>query len=160
MRHVLVNVAHLPPAGPHLWNGTSYHFRSTSWEGPMSRILHQISLAILIFGPFSLGQEIGPIEGNVVDAKGIAIPAAIVRLSSKEPGPPLETLTETDGTFAFSNLPPGSYQITVEMAGFQKLTLEGVGPSTEESRRLKLVLKRPEAPRSPSAEVSERRPPR
>src|SRR6266542_2749221 len=127
----------------------------------MFRLLFLLSsISLTITAPALSAQEVKSIEGKVVDAKGKTIPAGIVRLSSKDPGPPLETLTEIDGTFGFPNLPPGAYQVTVEMAGFQKLTLEGVDPSAEESRRLNLVLKRSEAPPPPSTEISERRPPR
>jgi len=94
------------------------------------------------------------IKGKVVDAKSTPIPGAVVRLQTQDPGPPLEALTEEDGTFVFANLPDGKYTLVVEMSGFQRFTEElslPVAPS--ESSRI-LVLKRPAAPPPSAASTS------
>jgi hypothetical protein len=78
----------------------------------------------------------------VVDARNSPIPAATVRLSSSSGGPPLETLAEIDGTFSFPNLPSGTYQIVVEMRGFEKSVREGLEPATETASPLTVTLSR------------------
>ncbi len=94
-------------------------------------------------------QTLGKITGVVSDGKSAPIPAATVRLYSGEPGPPLETLTEVDGTFEFADLPPGTYKLEIEMAGFQKLTRENIQPVGDASSALKLTLLRPQAAPKP-----------
>ncbi len=107
----------------------------------MFRLLALILSSVVISAPSFGAQSLYTIEGKAVDSKNIPIPGATVRLSSKEPGPPLETLTEVDGTFSFSNLPGGAYEIVVEMPGFQKLSLGGIDVASDPSRQLTLTLK-------------------
>ena len=86
-------------------------------------------LTVLLLAPPSWSQQLGTIEGKVVDARNSPIPAATVRLLSSAAGSPLETLTEIDGTFSFPNLPSGTYQLVIEMRGFEKFARESVEPA-------------------------------
>src|SRR5213593_4309076 len=105
-------------------------------------------------------QDLSPISGKVVDGKGVSIPGATVRLFAGETGPPVELLTEIDGTFTFANLPAASYRLVAEMAGFQAATVEGVNPQSESSRNLVVTLRRPERAPAASPQTTEARPPR
>ena len=91
-------------------------------------------------------QDPPSIAGKVTDAKGIAIPAATVRVALEKDGQPVETLTEWDGSFRFSGLPPGVYSLAVEMPGFQKSSRDGIGADTEAGRNLAISL--PSIPRN------------
>ena len=65
------------------------------------------------------GQEnIGRIDGTVVDGSGSAIPGA--KLSAASPGLPreIETVSDATGNFAFPSLPPGVYSVTITKTGF------------------------------------------
>ncbi len=99
---------------------------------------------VLLAPAASYAQSLGSIEGKVVDAKGAAVPAATVRLFAQAPGPPMETMSDLDGSFSFIDLPEGSYRIEVEMTGFQKLTKDGVNPASSSSREMKLVMIKPQ----------------
>ncbi|HYK87769.1 MAG TPA: TonB-dependent receptor [Acidobacteriota bacterium] len=111
-----------------------------------------LALLVLLVPGYSGAQNLNSIQGKVLDPKGVAIPAATVRLSSAAPGPPLETLTDEDGSFSFVDLPGGAYRLEVDMSGFQKLIREGVDPENEASRKLSLVLQKPQpAPASKPA---------
>jgi Carboxypeptidase regulatory-like domain/TonB dependent receptor-like, beta-barrel len=99
-------------------------------------------LAVILIASPSWSQQLGTIEGKVVDARNSPIPAATVRLSSSPPGPPLETLAEIDGTFSFPNLPSGTYQLVVEMRGFEKFVREGVEPAVGAASPLTVALRR------------------
>jgi trimeric autotransporter adhesin len=96
-----------------------------------------------------IAQELGEIRGRIADPKGVPVPAAVVRLFSGAPGPPMETLTGEDGTFSFANLPSGAYRITVEMTGFTSATKEGVDPASPSARQLQLTLLNPPRPAAP-----------
>ena len=99
----------------------------------------------------SAAQQAINLAGVVADAKNVPIPAATIRLFSLEPAPAAETITDVDGTFSFSDLPPGTYRIVVEMPGFQKLTRENIRLGDTASSPLKLIMQRPEPARSPGA---------
>ena len=88
-----------------------------------------------------------------MDSKGTAIPGASIHLATQAPGPPLETLTDLDGTFAFSNLLPGSFRLEIQMAGFQNIVLEAVDPANESSRQISITLKRPDTAPPPTRTV-------
>src|SRR5688572_9766219 len=118
----------------------------------MLRFLYS-SLLLFLLLPISLAQNPGVIAGRVVDSKGIAIPGASIHLATQAPGPPLETLTDLDGTFAFSNLLPGSFRLEIQMAGFQNIVLEAVDPSNESSRQISITLKRPDTAPPPTRTV-------
>ena len=72
----------------------------------------------------------GLVTGQVVDARGAAVPDAIVMIQGgyraialttdnrEIPGGPRHTMTNRDGRFAFFNLTPGSYAFDANKAGF------------------------------------------
>lgn len=57
--------------------------------------------------------------GKVVDAKGKAIPGATITLSGANISPQ-SRITNELGEYRFEGLPPGAYQVEVEVAGFAK----------------------------------------
>src|SRR3972149_6346238 len=66
----------------------------------------------------------GAIRGVIKDATGAAIPGATVEvLSEALIGGPRPTVSGEDGQYRFPALPPGDYQLTVSLAGFQ--TVQG-----------------------------------
>ncbi len=126
-------------------------------------LLIPAAAATIFFASFSAAQsqQLGSIAGKVLDAKGAPLPAATVRLFSKDPGPPLEATTPLDGAFSFPDLPGGAYRLEVEFRGFEKLVREDVNPDSEASRNLSLVLlrSRPAAPAAkPAAPTGANRP--
>ena len=69
----------------------------------------------------------GRITGRVVDASGAAMPSARVNLFL--PGgqkPLLATTTSTDGLYHFIGVRAGEFDLTVEAAGFVKVTLRNI----------------------------------
>ena len=67
----------------------------------------------------------GQITGVVKDATGAVVSAAKVTLTSAA-GVQRETASDATGHYAFSLLPPGSYRVETEKAGFSTATVEGV----------------------------------
>ena len=60
------------------------------------------------------------LRGNVTDPSGAAIANANVVLSAPDRAFERSTKTGSAGEYEFQQLPPGTYQLTVEMAGFRK----------------------------------------
>ncbi len=65
----------------------------------------------------------GQITGVVKDASGAVVSGAKVTLTSAA-GVQRETASDATGHYAFSLLPPGSYRVETEKAGFSKATAE------------------------------------
>ncbi len=104
----------------------------------------------LLFSSMSFAQDQTSIAGKVVDLKGAPIPGASVQISSGDQSKLAETLTDMDGAFLIEKLPSGAYKVTVETAGFDKVTQETVDSSSEASAKLVLQMKslpRPPAPK-------------
>ena len=68
----------------------------------------------------------GDIRGVVTDESGAVLPGVAVTLRGPGvPGAPTTTTNES-GVYRFPNLPPGTYEISVELAGFSTQTQTGV----------------------------------
>src|SRR5215471_8617718 len=81
------------------------------------------SLAVLLFATTALGQsDFGAIVGFVRDATGGVVPKARVGLKNDANGVEVSTLTSDAGYYVAANLPPGSYTISVEVAGFKRFS--------------------------------------
>jgi hypothetical protein len=64
------------------------------------------------------GVQTGTIRGTVVDQQDLALPGVTVTISSPALQGQRETVTATDGTYAFLALPAGEYQIGFEISAF------------------------------------------
>src|SRR6201982_2517685 len=53
------------------------------------------------------------ISGKVVDQSGACIAGAVIKLTSEGQSSGLEVTSDEDGLFAFSNVAPGSFQLTI-----------------------------------------------
>jgi len=68
----------------------------------------------------------GRLAGTVTDAQGAVLPGVTVSVTSPSLIGGQNSVTEANGTFMFPSLPSGTYRMTFELSGFQKLTREGV----------------------------------
>ncbi len=62
------------------------------------------------------------IVGKVVDQSQAALPGVTVTATSKDNGSVRTSVTEGDGTYVITNLGPGTYEVEVELSGFQTKT--------------------------------------
>lgn len=70
----------------------------------------------------AFGQSVnGLISGVVVDQQHLAVPKASVRAIDKFHGTSWTTQTDEEGSFIFTELPPGTYTLSVEKNWFAKL---------------------------------------
>ncbi len=116
-----------------------FHLKIVSWH-PFALV----SAALLLCGYSALGQSqqappsqtpveqqaagqqtAANINGTVIDATGAVIAGAHVRLTRPESSPQ-EVLSGDRGEFAFSDLAPGPFEITVTSAGFAAQKISGV----------------------------------
>jgi len=66
------------------------------------------------------------LHGTISDAKGLVVAGANVTLSNAATGFSRSTKTDGQGVYQFLELPPATYMLTVEAAGFAKLKRENV----------------------------------
>ena len=84
-------------------------------------------VAVLATASVSAAQDFrGRINGTVTDNTGAVLPGVTVTATSPALIQPQVQVTGTEGDFRFIALPPGVYDVTFELAGFQTIKREGV----------------------------------
>src|SRR5438046_2853462 len=82
----------------------------------------RLVVAVCALIPFLLHAQTdrGSITGRVVDATDAAISDANVTITNQETGIKSVTKTSATGNYVVPSLPVGTYEITVEAAGFRR----------------------------------------
>jgi hypothetical protein len=79
-------------------------------------------LFLLFCGSVMRAQIAADLRGRVIDPSGAGVKNAEVILANSQTNLRLTTTTTNSGDYVFTNLNPGSYQIDVTAAGFERLT--------------------------------------
>src|SRR5262245_57270151 len=72
------------------------------------------------------GQSTTSLRGVITDPTSAIIPGAVVTLHSDQTGFKRQALSGEDGVYQFLQVSPGTYQVTVEKAGFATVTRDAV----------------------------------
>ena len=64
----------------------------------------------------------GTLTGTVSDPTGAVVPGAPIQAKNVETGAVYDATTSTTGNYTFSQLPVGTYEVVVSVAGFKKYT--------------------------------------
>ena len=84
--------------------------------------------ALLLAAP-AAAQDTGVVAGTVVDSTAQIVPGATVTLANENTGDVRTVVSNERGEFAFRAVPPGSYTVKVELAGFRTIEREvGIRP--------------------------------
>ena len=108
-------------------------------ESSLIRIL-MCGLFVLLVTASVQAQFKASVQGTVTDSGGGLIPDAQVTLTSNETGKSQSTTASSEGFYRISGLPPGSYTLTAEKAGFKKQVMEKVVVDAEVSQGIDIVL--------------------
>src|SRR5690349_2787579 len=87
-----------------------------------------------------LAQTGGTISGSCRDASGALIPGASVTIKNVDTGLTRELVTDEQGRYSAPNLPVGSYEVQVSLAGFQTGIRKGVELSVGQEAVLNFSL--------------------
>ena len=90
----------------------------------MKHAVVRLTLALLVLvglAPAAANAQVlyGSIVGNVEDGSGAALPGASVTLVNKGTGLVQTTVTSATGTYTFTNVQAGTYDVKVVAAGLQ-----------------------------------------
>ena len=80
-------------------------------------------LSMLLISPLVFGQGAnGTITGTVTDPTGLAVAGANVEARNTDTGAVYTGASTSAGNYAITNLPVGTYEVTVKVSGFKTYT--------------------------------------
>jgi len=82
----------------------------------------------------------GSLVGTVTDETGLAVPGATVTITHTETNQTREGTTNATGGYNFPNIPTGTYQIDIALAGFQSFKSRGIVVQQNSSVRIDAKL--------------------
>jgi hypothetical protein len=94
----------------------------------------------------------GAINGSVTDPSGAVVANAKVTATNVGTGVTLNTVTTSNGEYAFQDLPLGTYKVTVSAGGFSQVTVDQVSVTAGSIYTLPVQLKMGQ--QTPAIEVS------
>ena len=103
---------------------------------PFRRTMQLVCILTLLCGSLS-GQVVSSnLIGTVTDPGDASVPGVLVQLQEQGTGMTRTFTTGPEGIFRFTNLPPGTYTITLTVQGFKTQTQQGIRLASAETRDL------------------------
>src|SRR5215467_5620886 len=87
------------------------------------RYLWSLLALVVLMTPLGAQERFGGLTGTVSDAQKLAVPGATVTATNNETGAVRTATTNADGSYRIADLTPGRYTVTIELQGFQKVTV-------------------------------------
>jgi hypothetical protein len=97
-------------------------------------------LAVAVSAPLRAQTLYGSMVGNVTDPSGASVPGATVTATNTGTKFIREAMTDERGSYLFSDLQPGPYDVTISAASFAAFTRTGVHISTNAVTRMDAQL--------------------
>jgi len=121
-------------------------FLSPKGEMRLNRmsLLAFLVIVPLVFASLCQGQSIfSTLTGEISDPSGAVVPNAKVHLRNENTGSMRDTVTNSDGYFAFASIPVGdfTYEVTIEAPGFLAYKISGIALAGGERRNINVTLK-------------------
>ena len=106
----------------------------------MKRIAAALVIIVTAVAPAAAQVLYGSLTGIVHDAAGAVVPRASVKVRHSGTAQEIATLTNDVGSYTFSSLPPGTYDLTINAVGFRTLTQRDIVITVNVVRREDLTL--------------------
>jgi len=99
------------------------------------------TVLVLFFATLAFAQsDRGTITGSVLDPAAAVVPGAKVVARNTAAGTASETVTTATGNYTLASLPAGVYEMSVEIAGFRKVTRPNVQVQVAQTVRVDFAL--------------------
>jgi outer membrane receptor protein involved in Fe transport len=107
------------------------------------RVVVSLFVALLFLFAISAKAQTfrGTILGTVTDSTGLPVTGATVAVKNKDTGLERTTQTSEDGSYAVTELPIGTYAVTISQNGFQTSVTSDVVVNVAGERRVDVTLK-------------------
>lgn len=106
----------------------------------MRSILIPFACVSLICGMVYAQSDRGTITGTVADPAGALVPGAEIQAKNAQTGALYKTVSTSTGNYTLSQLPAGSYQITVTAPGFKQYVRTGITVQVAATLRIDIPL--------------------
>jgi len=103
-------------------------------------IVAALCAALVVLATPAFAQTTGQIIGTIVDAQGGVLPGVTVSATSPQLQGTRTAVTDSTGTFRFPTLPPGTYSVKANLAGFQDIAQENITVSLDKSVTLNMKM--------------------
>src|SRR5579872_141894 len=110
-------------------------------ETLMKNWMATLAGVILLTCSAATAQDLANIVGTVSDSTGAVVPEAQVTVQNPDRGFTRTVATDADGDFSVSRVPIGSYTISVEKPGFEKLVRTDITLNVGQILRVPLQLR-------------------
>jgi hypothetical protein len=108
----------------------------------MKRNLSSLAAIFLLFCQYAGSQTVtASLSGSIQDEQEASVRGAKLTLRDPAKGVSREALSEANGSFNFSQLPPSTYELLVETSGFAKARYEKITLNANDQRALRITLK-------------------
>jgi hypothetical protein len=107
----------------------------------LATLLAAVALMIAPLAAWGQAMVSGSIGGEITDPTGAIVPGATVTLTDTATKATQTVTSNKAGHFLFPALKPGTYDVSIEKAGFQKLLVPGVTVTVSQATTLNEVLK-------------------
>jgi hypothetical protein len=104
-----------------------------------SRLIIVCASLFLLAAP-GFAQDRGSITGAVSDGTGAVIPGVSIVATNRQTNARYETFSTETGNYSIVQLPPGVYEIAVELPGFRKYVRQGVTVLVAQTLRIDVEL--------------------
>jgi hypothetical protein len=99
-----------------------------------------MALLSLAAAPLSAQSIYATLTGVVSDSSQALVAQAAVHLRDQQSGSQRDTVTNSEGYYTFASVPVGSYELSVEVKGFEKYKITGITMGGGEKRNVNVTL--------------------
>ncbi|MDP3716533.1 MAG: carboxypeptidase regulatory-like domain-containing protein [Acidobacteriota bacterium] len=96
------------------------------WTTGVFALLMALSISTSVFAQGGGASSTGTIQGRVSDSQGAVLPGVTVTATSPSMPGVQTAVSSENGNYRFPAVPPGSYTLAFELAGFNTLRREGI----------------------------------
>ena len=109
----------------------------------LRRILSVFVMALLLapIGAAAQAVAVAQLSGTVLDESGAALPGVDVTITKTDTGMTRTVVTDSQGSYVFTNLPVGPYKLETKLSGFANFEQTGIVLAVGDTRSVNVSMK-------------------